>query len=162
VRPSLGLDEVGIFIEARPVVGRSVRFAGLGPGVDRAPPEHRRRSTSVPNPVIIMTSGLHTAPVSATEHRSSADQSTRDSQTILLPQTRRSGPYSVCAARDSNPDPLIKSTNALIPFSFVACQLVLFLQVNNEWKCRPVSLDVAYLGGPPSTVRAPRPRPVLD
>jgi len=34
--------------------------------------------------MIVMTSGLHTAPVSATEHRSSTDQSTRDSQTIFL------------------------------------------------------------------------------
>jgi hypothetical protein len=31
-----------------------------------------------------MTSGLHAAPVWATEHRSSTDQSTRDTQTILL------------------------------------------------------------------------------
>ena len=34
--------------------------------------------------MITMTSGLHTAPVSATEHRSSTDQSTRDTQTISL------------------------------------------------------------------------------
>src|SRR5690349_5044256 len=34
--------------------------------------------------MITMTSGLHAAPVSATEHRSSTDQSTRDTQTISL------------------------------------------------------------------------------
>jgi hypothetical protein len=34
--------------------------------------------------MIIATSGLHAARVSATEHRSSTDQSTRDSQPILI------------------------------------------------------------------------------
>jgi len=52
--------------------------------VDRAPSEHRTHAARVPNPMIVMTSGLHTAPVSATEHRSSTDQSTRDTQTISL------------------------------------------------------------------------------
>ena len=52
--------------------------------VDRAPFEHRGRSARVLSRMIIMTSGLHAAPVSATEHRSSTEQSTRDTQTILI------------------------------------------------------------------------------
>jgi hypothetical protein len=33
--------------------------------------------------MMIVTSGLHAAPVSATEHRSSTEQSTEDTQAIL-------------------------------------------------------------------------------
>ena len=56
---------------------------GSTEAVDRAPLEHRGRPASASGPMIIATSGLHAAPVSATEHRSSTDQSTRDSQPIL-------------------------------------------------------------------------------
>ena len=78
----LGAAEPEIFTEVV-VLGPSNRSSGSTQVVDRAPFEHRRRPTRVPNPMIIMTSGLHAAPVSATEHRSSTEQSTRDTQTIL-------------------------------------------------------------------------------
>jgi len=48
------------------------------------PPSARPRRHHQRVPPGGMTSGLHAAPVSATEHRSSTDQSTRDSQTIFL------------------------------------------------------------------------------
>jgi hypothetical protein len=50
--------------------------------------EHRWSTEAVlaaaPSQVIISTSGLQTAPVPATEHRSSTDQSTRDTQSISV------------------------------------------------------------------------------
>ena len=78
---SLGHAELEIFTEA--VLGRSIRFVrfarACGSSTVRAP----KPLDKLPSPMIIMTSGLQTAPASATEHRSSTDQSTRDTQTIL-------------------------------------------------------------------------------
>jgi hypothetical protein len=51
--------------------------------VVRAPFEHRNQRAGRPSPVIMATSGLHTARVPATEHRSSTVRSTQDTQTIL-------------------------------------------------------------------------------
>jgi hypothetical protein len=45
--------------------------------------EHRSGPVVARPLIIIATSGLHAAPVPATEHRSSTDQSTQDSSTIL-------------------------------------------------------------------------------
>ena len=52
-----------------------------------------------------MTSGLHTAPVSATEHRSSTERSAEDTQSILLVTKVQVRDLLQCAARDSNPEP---------------------------------------------------------
>ena len=49
----------------------------------RAPMEHRIEPAGVPPRVIMETRGLHAAPVSASEHRSSTGTSTVDGRTIL-------------------------------------------------------------------------------
>jgi len=55
--------------------------------------------------MITMTSGLHAAPVSATEHRSSTDQSTRDSKRSCAPQPAGHGlaPGAPPGTRTPNP-----------------------------------------------------------
>jgi hypothetical protein len=78
-RRRLGWDNVLIVLSSSVPV-----LAGSAEVVDRAPLEHRSCLTIAPGRMITVTSGLHAAPVSATEHRSSTEQSTRDTQMILL------------------------------------------------------------------------------
>jgi hypothetical protein len=70
-----------IFTEA--VLGRSTPFVGFDRGwwIEHRRSEGARHASGTRS--LSMTSGLHTAPISATEHRASTGQSTRDIQTIL-------------------------------------------------------------------------------
>jgi hypothetical protein len=70
--------------------------------------EHRGWSGSVRSRMIMATSGLHAAPVSATEHRSSTELSTLDKQTILLIICAGQGPVPGAPPGTRTPNPRIK------------------------------------------------------
>ena len=113
--------------------------------------------------VITVTSGLHGAPVSASEHRSSTGTSTVDGQTIL--PTAFTQVRDLFRVRRQGLEPRtrglrIAKGECRIGFSDVGF-LMLFLPVNDESACRHVSAHADAYVAASSTVRAPRRRLVL-